>query len=29
MKANHLEKDQLKPGMTLKIPQGTGSKPPR
>lgn len=26
---NHLEKDRLKPGMVLKIPQGTGSKPPR
>jgi hypothetical protein len=26
---NNLSKDRIKPGMTLKIPQGTGSKPPR
>ena len=29
MAINHLEKDRLKLGMVLKIPQGTGSKPPR
>jgi hypothetical protein len=29
VKANGLEKDSLFPGMTLKIPQGTGSEPPR
>ncbi len=28
-KINHLDKDRIKPGMMLKIPQGTGSKPPR
>lgn len=26
---NALEKDSLYPGMTLKLPQGTGSEPPR
>jgi LysM repeat protein len=26
---NGLERDRLLPGMTLKIPQGTGSEPPR
>lgn len=29
MAINHLEKDRLKLGMVLKIPYGTGSKPPR
>ncbi|HSX25921.1 MAG TPA: LysM domain-containing protein [Chlamydiales bacterium] len=29
IKANDLEKDRLFPGMTLVIPQGTGSQPPR
>lgn len=29
VKLNGLEKDSLFPGMTLKIPQGTGSEPPR
>lgn len=26
---NGLEKDKLRPGMVLKLPQGTGSEPPR
>lgn len=29
VKLNGLEKDSLFPGMTLKLPQGTGSEPPR
>jgi hypothetical protein len=29
VKLNQLEKDSLFPGMTLKLPQGTGSEPPR
>lgn len=29
VKLNALEKDSLFPGMTLKLPQGTGSEPPR
>lgn len=29
VKYNGLEKDSLYPGMTLKLPQGTGSEPPR
>ena len=29
VKLNELEKDSLFPGMTLKLPQGTGSEPPR
>lgn len=29
VKLNGLEKDALFPGMTLKLPQGTGSEPPR
>lgn len=29
VKLNALEKDALYPGMTLKLPQGTGSEPPR
>ncbi len=29
VKLNGLEKDSLYPGMILKIPQGTGSEPPR
>ena len=29
VKQNELEKDSLYPGMTLRIPQGTGSEPPR
>jgi LysM repeat protein len=29
VKLNELEKDKLYPGMTLQIPHGTGSEPPR
>jgi hypothetical protein len=29
VKVNELEKECLQPGMTLRIPQGTGSEPPR
>lgn len=29
VRINGLEKDSLYPGMTLKLPQGTGSEPPR
>lgn len=29
VKLNGLDKDKLYPGMSLKIPQGTGSEPPR
>jgi hypothetical protein len=29
IRINGLEKDSLFPGMTLKLPQGTGSEPPR
>lgn len=29
VRLNEIEKDKLFPGMTLRIPQGTGSEPPR